>query len=344
VVLRPRHGSGGGALIEIIDHGLGMSAERLEEENARLIRRERLDLAPTEVLGLFVVGGLSRRWGIEVVLTRTPGGGVTATVAVPGSHLLLADPTGAATRAPHILPPPRRSGGLEPRPAEVDPEPGPSSLPRRVPARSRGADGHTGRQDPTGDGAMGGYGGPAASRPRPGGTSDTTTPAAARRTGAAERETAGRGTPQGAVGGPDHQRGTGPGSGLGQPPRGAGTPRGSGTAPSAPGSAPARPGEGGPSPLRRRVRGATLQATTASTRLPKQTITNPRPPAWQTADAEAARSEIDELEEAVLRAERESAAQARRTGFGSARSGGRPDTSGESSTENRPSFPEGTSK
>lgn len=67
VVLRPRHGSGGGALIEIIDHGLGMSAERLEEENARLIRRERLDLAPTEVLGLFVVGGLSRRWGIEVV-------------------------------------------------------------------------------------------------------------------------------------------------------------------------------------------------------------------------------------------------------------------------------------
>lgn len=176
VVLRPRHGSGGGALIEIIDHGLGMSAERLEEENARLIRRERLDLAPTEVLGLFVVGGLSRRWGIEVVLTRTPGGGVTVTVAVPGSHLLLADPTGAATRAPHILPPPRRPGGTEPRPAAVDPEPGPSSLPRRIPARSRGADGHTGRQEPMGDGASGGYGGPGASRPRPGGTPGATTP------------------------------------------------------------------------------------------------------------------------------------------------------------------------
>ncbi|MET7977605.1 hypothetical protein ABZW44_32270, partial [Streptomyces mirabilis] len=107
----------------------------------------------------------------------------------------------------------------------------------------------------------------------------------------------------------------------------------------------ARPGEGGPSPLRRRVRGATLQATTASTRLPKQTITNPRPPAWQTADAEAARSEIDEFEEAVLRAERESATEARGTDFGSAHSGGRPDTSGDSSTENnRPSFPEGMSK
>lgn len=237
-----------------------------------------------------------------------------------------------------------------------------------------------------GDGASGGYGGPGASRPRPGGTPGATTPGAAQ---PAERATAGRGTPQDAVGGPGHQRGTGmesgqgrpsraagsgmdgglvqrsrgastgPGSaagqpprgpntgtssGLGQPPRGASAARGSGTAPSAPGSAPARPGEGGPSPLRRRVRGATLQATTASTRLPKQTITNPRPPAWQTADAEAARSEIDEFEEAVLRAERERDRGSRyRLRVGPFR--GRPDISGDSSTENnRPSFPEGMSK
>ncbi|WP_405889128.1 HAMP domain-containing protein [Streptomyces sp. NBC_01136] len=354
VVLRPRHGSGGGALIEIIDHGLGMSVERLEEENARLIRRERLDLAPTEVLGLFVVGGLSRRWGIEVVLTRTPGGGVTATVAVPSSHLLLADPTGAAVRAPHILPPPRRSGGTEPRPAAVDPEPGPSALPRRIPARGRGTEsGHTGRQEPTGDSGVGGYGGPGVSRPRPVGASGATAPRTPAGTGAGAREAAGRGMPQGAAGGPGPQRGTGTGpntgtgtgSGVGRPSRGAGTAPGSGTAPSTSGSAPARPGEGGASPLRRRVRGATLQATTASTRLPKQTITNPRPPAWQTADAEAARSEIDEFEAAVLRAERDSAAEAHSTGIGSAHSGGRPDTSNESSTENnRPSFPEGMSK
>lgn len=390
VVLRPRHGSGGGALIEIIDHGLGMSAERLEEENARLIRRERLDLAPTEVLGLFVVGGLSRRWGIEVVLTRTPGGGVTVTVAVPGSHLLLADPTGAAARAPHILPPPRRSGGTEPRPAVVDPEPGPSALPRRIPAHSRGGEsaGHAGRQEPTAEGGMGGYGGSGGFRPRPGGAPGTTAAGVPTGTGAGTREAAGRGTPQGTAGGPGQPQGTnsgagagtglgqpsrgagnglgrplrgagtgtgsglgqsshgaGAGSGLGQASRGAGAGRGSGTAPSASGSAPARPGEDSASPLRRRVRGATLQATTASTRMPKQTITNPRPPAWQTADAEAARSEIDEFEAAVLRAERESAAEARGTGFGSAHSGGRPDTSDESSTENtRPSFPEGKSK
>jgi anti-sigma regulatory factor (Ser/Thr protein kinase) len=77
----------GGALIEIIDHGLGMNAERLAEENARLVRRERLDLAPTEVLGLFVVGSLARRWDVRVTLTRTPGGGVSATVWVPAALL-----------------------------------------------------------------------------------------------------------------------------------------------------------------------------------------------------------------------------------------------------------------
>ncbi|MFG2475067.1 ATP-binding protein [Streptomyces fagopyri] len=367
VVLRPRHGSGGGALIEIIDHGLGMSVERLEEENARLIRRERLDLAPTEVLGLFVVGGLSRRWGIEVVLTRTPGGGVTSTVAVPASHLLLADPTGAATRAPHILPPPRRSGLAEPRPAAVDPEPGPSDLPRRIPARGQGPEssGHAGRQEPAPEAGTG-HGGPGATRPRPGGA---TAPGAPAHPGPGTREAAGHGVPRSGAGSPVRQRGTGAVGGLGLPPRTAGgglgqSPRatdgdlgqppragspgrGPGPAPAAAGSAPTPPVEGGASPLRRRVRGATLQATTASTRLPRQAVTtpNPRPSAWQTADAEAARSEIDEFEEAVLRAERESAAGYPGIGGGPARSGGRPGISTEHSTENnRPSFPEGTSK
>ncbi|GAA3294146.1 hypothetical protein GCM10020295_17930 [Streptomyces cinereospinus] len=76
-----------GTTITVADHGLGMSAERLAEENARLIRRERLDLVPTKVLGLFVVGNLARRWKIGVTLTRTPGGGVTAEIAVPAALL-----------------------------------------------------------------------------------------------------------------------------------------------------------------------------------------------------------------------------------------------------------------
>lgn len=86
-----------GALVVISDHGLGMSAERLEEENARLIRRERLDLVPTKVLGLFVVGTLARRWEVGVTLTRTPGGGVTAEVTIPSSLLLTMSPLAVAS-------------------------------------------------------------------------------------------------------------------------------------------------------------------------------------------------------------------------------------------------------
>jgi signal transduction histidine kinase len=78
----------GGARLAIVDRGLGLAPERLTEENARLTRRERLDLAPSEVLGLFVVGRLARRHGIEVTLTDTPEGGVTAWVDLGPAHLV----------------------------------------------------------------------------------------------------------------------------------------------------------------------------------------------------------------------------------------------------------------
>jgi two-component sensor histidine kinase len=134
---------GDGARIEIADHGLGMSAERLAEENARLIRRERLDLVPTKVLGLFVVGILARRWGVEVILDRTPGGGVTSRVVIPSSLLLLMSPvvpvpvpvpvpaSASASYASHdrarnpAAAPPRRSEAAEPT--------APGALPRRIP-------------------------------------------------------------------------------------------------------------------------------------------------------------------------------------------------------------------
>ncbi len=89
----------GGARLAIVDHGLGLAPERLAEENARLTRRERLDLAPSEVLGLFVVGRLARRHGIEVTLTDTPDGGVTAWVDLRPAHLVAraeAMPAGAS--------------------------------------------------------------------------------------------------------------------------------------------------------------------------------------------------------------------------------------------------------
>jgi len=83
--------------VMIVDHGLGMSPARMEEENRRLIERERLDVAPTRVLGLFVVGRLARRHGLTVRLEPTPGRGVTAVVRIPARWLAPASaPSGPA--------------------------------------------------------------------------------------------------------------------------------------------------------------------------------------------------------------------------------------------------------
>jgi signal transduction histidine kinase len=84
------HRVGGDRCVRIVDHGVGMPAERIERENTRLVSRERLDLAPTDLLGLFVVGRLARRHGLSVRLSDTPGGGVTALVVIPG-RLFVAD-------------------------------------------------------------------------------------------------------------------------------------------------------------------------------------------------------------------------------------------------------------
>lgn len=74
-----------GLLIQVVDHGIGMLPERINEENRRLVERERLDVAPTTVLGLFVVGRLARRHGIAVRLAPTPVTGVTAELLVPAT-------------------------------------------------------------------------------------------------------------------------------------------------------------------------------------------------------------------------------------------------------------------
>ncbi|MGK5672399.1 nitrate- and nitrite sensing domain-containing protein [Micromonospora sp. URMC 106] len=81
--------TGAGARLSVVDRGIGMPRERLAEENARLTRRERLDLAPTEVLGLFVVGRLARRHGWAVGLAPTAGGGVTAHLDIPQASLVV---------------------------------------------------------------------------------------------------------------------------------------------------------------------------------------------------------------------------------------------------------------
>jgi hypothetical protein len=70
-------------VVRIVDHGMGMTEQRLAEENRRLLTRERLDIAPTTMLGLIVVGRLARRHGMTVRLLATPVSGVTAEVVLP---------------------------------------------------------------------------------------------------------------------------------------------------------------------------------------------------------------------------------------------------------------------
>jgi signal transduction histidine kinase len=96
------------AVLEIVDHGIGLAPYRIAEENEKFIHRERLDLAPTKVLGLFVVGRLARRTGVKVALSGTPDGGVTARVTV-GGELLLAD-SELTPLSPLPPRPPARSG------------------------------------------------------------------------------------------------------------------------------------------------------------------------------------------------------------------------------------------
>jgi hypothetical protein len=81
-----------GCVVYIVDRGIGMTPDRLDEENGRLVSRERLDVAPTTMLGLFVVGRLARRHSITVRLVATPVTGVTAEIAIPSAMVMMGSP------------------------------------------------------------------------------------------------------------------------------------------------------------------------------------------------------------------------------------------------------------
>ncbi|SFW57941.1 sensor histidine kinase [Amycolatopsis australiensis] len=109
----------GSCLVNIVDHGIGMTAEKLAEENRRLVERERLELAPTSVLGLFVVGRLARRHDLGVELLATPTtGGVTARLTIPPS--LFSHRAGARPRPePAPVIPAQAAAPVQARPAEA---------------------------------------------------------------------------------------------------------------------------------------------------------------------------------------------------------------------------------
>ncbi|MER7458457.1 nitrate- and nitrite sensing domain-containing protein [Micromonospora sp. NPDC126480] len=72
-----------GYALTVTDRGLGMSAEALEDANARLATSPEFDPTRTARLGLFVVARLAARHGVRVRLRPAEDTGLTAVVLVP---------------------------------------------------------------------------------------------------------------------------------------------------------------------------------------------------------------------------------------------------------------------
>ncbi len=74
----------GGVVIEVADRGVGMTEEELAEANQRLASPAAVDASVSRRMGLFVVGRLAGRHGIEVLLRRGEAGvGIGASVLMP---------------------------------------------------------------------------------------------------------------------------------------------------------------------------------------------------------------------------------------------------------------------
>jgi hypothetical protein len=72
-----------GYSVEIEDLGIGMNEAELADANHRLAHPPEFDLADSDRLGLFIVGRLAERHGIDVRLTTSPYGGARAAVMIP---------------------------------------------------------------------------------------------------------------------------------------------------------------------------------------------------------------------------------------------------------------------
>ncbi len=75
----------GSLVVEIIDHGIGMTPEELRQASARVVSSAASEILGAQRLGLFVVGRIARRIGARVELQSEEGKGTTATIILPRS-------------------------------------------------------------------------------------------------------------------------------------------------------------------------------------------------------------------------------------------------------------------
>ncbi len=77
----------GSYLISCVDHGIGMTTDQLASANEVLQNPPELGLGLTRSLGFIVIGRLGARLGVQIELTHTPNGGITAIADIPASVL-----------------------------------------------------------------------------------------------------------------------------------------------------------------------------------------------------------------------------------------------------------------
>ncbi|MEW2358157.1 nitrate- and nitrite sensing domain-containing protein [Spirillospora sp. NPDC029432] len=114
-----------GFAIDIEDRGLGLTDEKLADVNARIADPPEFNLQSSVQLGLFVVGKLAERYGLQVMLKRSAYGGTTAVVVIP-RELVIEDPAAAARTpaAPAVTAP--AEDGAESGAAQAGPRPVPA--------------------------------------------------------------------------------------------------------------------------------------------------------------------------------------------------------------------------
>src|SRR5271165_2072841 len=86
--------SSGGVLLDITDHGVGISDQEMSHANWRLDNPPVVDVAVSRRMGLFVVGRLAARHGVRVRMRHAQAGGLTALIWLPDT-----------VAAPEVAPP-----------------------------------------------------------------------------------------------------------------------------------------------------------------------------------------------------------------------------------------------
>jgi signal transduction histidine kinase len=127
--------------VEIEDRGIGMNEAELADANHRLSQPPEFDLADSDRLGLFIVGRLAERRGIEVQLTSSPYGGARALVLIPLDFIAGDGGTDfEQTRSDEVLAEPEwRPAAAWRTSAAASRAPGPAATPGPVPSRTSGA-------------------------------------------------------------------------------------------------------------------------------------------------------------------------------------------------------------